>query len=51
LHDTGRTGWWLLVAFLPLVGLIVLLVFYCMDSQPGDNQYGPNPKGVAPAMA
>ncbi|WP_268939937.1 DUF805 domain-containing protein [Parahaliea maris] len=51
LHDIGRTGWWLLIAFIPLVGLIVLLVFYCLDSQPGDNEYGPNPKGVAPAVA
>ncbi len=46
LHDTGRTGWWLLIAFLPVIGAIVLLVFYCLDSQPGDNKYGPNPKGV-----
>lgn len=46
LHDTGRTGWWLLLAFIPLIGAIVLIVFYCLDSEPGDNKYGPNPKGV-----
>ena len=46
LHDTGRTGWWLLLAFIPIIGAIVLIVFYCLDSQPGDNEYGPNPKGV-----
>ena len=46
LHDTGRSGWWFLVALIPLVGWIVLLVFLCLDSQPGDNQYGPNPKGL-----
>ena len=46
LHDIGRTGWWLLLALIPLVGAIVLLIFYCLDSQPGDNKYGPNPKGV-----
>lgn len=49
LHDTGRSGWWLLIAFIPVVGWIVLLVFYCLDSQPGDNAHGPNPKGVAVA--
>ena len=44
LHDTNRSGWWLLIGFVPLVGSIVLLVFYLLDSQPGENQYGPNPK-------
>jgi uncharacterized membrane protein YhaH (DUF805 family) len=43
LHDTGRSGWWLLIAFVPLVS-IALIVFMCFDSEPGDNQYGPNPK-------
>jgi len=47
LHDIGRTGWWQLIALIPLVGAIVLLVFYVQDSTPGDNQYGPNPKGVS----
>ena len=46
LHDTGRIGWWLLLAFIPLIGAIVLIVFMAQDSQPGSNQYGPNPKGV-----
>ncbi|MDR1890448.1 MAG: DUF805 domain-containing protein [Zoogloeaceae bacterium] len=44
LHDTGRSGWFILLGLIPLVSLI-LLVFACLDSQPGDNQYGPNPKG------
>jgi uncharacterized membrane protein YhaH (DUF805 family) len=44
LHDTGRSGWWMLISFLPLIGLIVLIVFFVQDSQPGSNQYGPNPK-------
>ncbi len=43
LHDTGRTGLWFLLAFIPL-GALVLLAFLCMDSQPGENEYGPNPK-------
>jgi uncharacterized membrane protein YhaH (DUF805 family) len=44
LHDTGRSGWWLLIALVPLVGTIVLIVFMVQDSKPGDNLYGPNPK-------
>lgn len=43
LHDTGRSGWWMLIALVPLVGL-VLIYFLVLDSQPGSNQYGPNPK-------
>jgi hypothetical protein len=46
LHDTDRSGWWLLIVLIPLIGAIVLLVFMAQDSQPGANQYGPNPKGV-----
>ena len=47
LHDTSRSGWWLLIAFVPIVGAIVLLVFSLQDSTPGPNAYGPNPKEVA----
>jgi len=46
LHDIGKSGWWALLAFIPLVGAIILIVFFCLDSQPGENQYGPNPKGA-----
>jgi uncharacterized membrane protein YhaH (DUF805 family) len=49
LHDTGRSGWWLFIALVPIIGAIVLLVFYATDGQPGDNQYGPNPKTGTPA--
>ena len=45
LHDTGRTGWWLLLCFLPFIGHIILIIFFLIDSEPGDNEYGPNPKG------
>ncbi|MET8953319.1 DUF805 domain-containing protein [Streptomyces sp. NPDC004393] len=48
LHDTGRSGWWLLFGIVPLVGPITLLVFTVSDSQPGVNQYGPNPKETNP---
>ena len=44
LHDTNRSGWWLLLGLIPLVGGIVLLVFMAQDSGLGENQYGPNPK-------
>lgn len=50
LHDTGRSGWWILIGLVPLIGGIVLLVFYVLDSQPGTNQYGPNPKEPAPPV-
>ncbi|MDX2079872.1 MAG: DUF805 domain-containing protein [Terrimicrobiaceae bacterium] len=46
LHDIGKSGWWLLIGLVPLVGAIVLLVFAVLDSQPGENAYGPNPKGA-----
>ncbi len=44
LHDIGKSGWWLLLCLIPIVNLI-LLVWYCTDSQPGENQWGANPKG------
>src|SRR5829696_10017381 len=44
LHDTDRSGWWILIALIPFIGGIVLLIFMVLDSQPGVNQYGPNPK-------
>jgi uncharacterized membrane protein YhaH (DUF805 family) len=44
LHDTGRSGWWILIALVPIIGSIVLLIFMLLDSEPGANQYGPNPK-------
>ncbi len=44
LHDTDRSGWWLFINLIPLIGAIVILVFMVQDSTPGENQYGPNPK-------
>ena len=46
LHDTDRCGWWLLLPLIPIVGGIILLVFFCSDSKPGANRFGPNPKGA-----
>jgi uncharacterized membrane protein YhaH (DUF805 family) len=47
LHDTGKSGWWLLLNLVPFGG-IVLLVFFLLDSTPGPNQHGANPKGIEP---
>ncbi|MFE3181894.1 DUF805 domain-containing protein [Streptomyces violascens] len=47
LHDTDRTGWWQLLALIPLIGAIVLIVMLSTDSKPHTNAYGPNPKEAA----
>lgn len=44
LHDIGKKWTWILMGLIPLVGWIFLLVYYCTDSQPGENQFGCNPK-------
>jgi len=46
LHDTDRSGWWVLFALVPVVGPIVLFVFMMLDSQAGENRFGSNPKEV-----
>jgi uncharacterized membrane protein YhaH (DUF805 family) len=54
LHDIDKSAWWLLIAFVPLIGVIVLLVFACMEGTRGDNRFGPDPKadeGGVPATA
>lgn len=45
LHDTDRSGWWLLLNFVPYVGSLILLVIYCLDGSPGPNRFGPRPGG------
>ena len=45
LHDIGKSGWLLLLA-LTGIGIIPLFLWHVSDSTPGDNQYGPNPKGI-----
>lgn len=49
LHDTGRTGWWQLISFVPIIGAIVLLVFLVQEGSFDRNEYGPSPK-KAPAV-
>jgi uncharacterized membrane protein YhaH (DUF805 family) len=50
LHDTDRTGWWVLIWLIPLIGWIVLLVFYLQQGDAGENRFGPPPT-AAPAPA
>ena len=46
LHDIDKSGWWILIALIPLVGAIILIIWFCKDSQMYDNQYGPVPNMV-----
>jgi uncharacterized membrane protein YhaH (DUF805 family) len=48
LHDTGRSGWWVLIALIPVIGVIILIVFLATEGEPGDNAYGSNPKLASP---
>ena len=50
LHDIGKAGIWILIALIPCIGEIILLVWTIKDSDPGDNEYGPNPKGNTAAV-
>lgn len=47
-HDQGRKGWWVLLGLIPVVGGLVVLAFMLVDSQPGDNAWGANPKQTGP---
>ena len=44
LHDTGHSGAHFFLILIPLIGSVILLIYFCRDSDPGENQYGPNPK-------
>ena len=45
LHDTGNSGWMLLVGIIPIIGGIWIFILTVIDSKPGENKWGPNPKG------
>jgi len=54
LHDIDRSGWWLLVWFVPLVGFIIVLVWACKRGSPEANRFGPDPlapRGESPKTA
>jgi uncharacterized membrane protein YhaH (DUF805 family) len=46
LHDTGRSGWWMFILLIPIIGWIALFIFMVQDSDAGRNEYGDNPKGA-----
>jgi uncharacterized membrane protein YhaH (DUF805 family) len=45
LHDTNRSGWWYWIVLVPLLGVILLIVFFCTKGTDGENRYGPDPLG------
>ena len=49
LHDTGKSGWWVLIA-LTIVGIILLIVWWCQPGKAEPNKYGVNPLGLPPAV-
>jgi len=49
LHDIGKSGWWYLIILIPIIGAIVLFIFAVLDSVPGSNIYGSNPKNIQSA--
>jgi uncharacterized membrane protein YhaH (DUF805 family) len=50
MHDIGRSGWFVLLGLIPLVGPIILIIWYVKPGTPGPNQYGEDPKGGLGAM-
>ncbi|MFK5880876.1 MAG: DUF805 domain-containing protein [Sulfurospirillum sp.] len=44
LHDIGKSGWWQLLLFVPILGFIILIIFLVKNSMPFENEYGPDPK-------
>ena len=51
LHDINRSGWWILIGFVPLVGALLLIYWYVQPGTPGKNDYGSDPKAAAVATA
>lgn len=47
LHDIGKSGWWMFISLIPLIGAIILIVWWCKDSQMEPNEYGPVPNLVS----
>ena len=46
MHDTGRSGWTLLLGLIPVIGWVLIIVYSCQDSQHGGNKWGANPKEI-----
>jgi len=45
LHDIDRSGWWILIGLIPIVGIIMLIIWYVTAGTPGPNRFGQDPKG------
>lgn len=43
LHDTNRTGWWVLIAIIPIIGAVWLIILYCLQGNRGVNKFGEDP--------
>jgi uncharacterized membrane protein YhaH (DUF805 family) len=51
LHDLDRTGWWIFISLIPIIGWIILLIWYCTKGTEGPNRFGPDPFGtISPAI-
>lgn len=50
LHDTDRSGWWVLLSLIPIVGVVALIVMMCIESTHGNNRFRADPKGQLPKM-
>lgn len=48
LHDIDKSGWWLLIGLIPILGAIVLIVFFCLKGTDGENRFGPDPLAAHP---
>ena len=46
MHDIGKSGWAQLICIIPIVGWILIIVWFCRDGDPRQNEYGPSPKGM-----
>jgi len=51
LHDIDRTGWWILLGFIPVIGTIILLIWHCTRGTAGPNRFGPDPLALGPVSA
>ena len=47
LHDLDRTGWWILIGLIPIIGWIILIIWYCSRGTVGSNRFGPDPLGAS----
>lgn len=46
MHDIGKSGWWLLISMIPIIGSLMFIAFAVRDSEPGPNRFGASPKQV-----